>query len=266
MAMTVILRRGSRGQLVRQWQVFLIRKEFLGAGNDTGFFGPLTDAATRRYQAARGLVADGIVGPKTFAAAVADVPPFESEPSPPPLPIADPNFPPKPDFGPLATSPHAIRMALFGEYDFEIANRPNVKILGDWERRNLVSVPIPQLARVPNVHFAPNNRIRFHRKAADQLQALWQAWEDHGLLDRVIGFEGSFNPRLIAGTNILSNHAFGTAFDINVPHNEFGEKRAAVGQLGSVRELVPLANAHGFFWGGHFSTPDGMHFEIAKLL
>jgi len=29
---------------------------------------------------------------------------------------------------------------------------------------------------------------------------------------------------------------------------------------------VPLANEHGFYWGGHFRhRPDGMHFEIAVL-
>ncbi|NRA35694.1 MAG: M15 family metallopeptidase, partial [Polyangiaceae bacterium] len=36
---------------------------------------------------------------------------------------------------------------------------------------------------------------------------------------------------------------------------------------GSVRELVTIAEEHGFYWGGFFSTrPDGMHFEAAKVL
>jgi hypothetical protein len=39
-----------------------------------------------------------------------------------------------------------------------------------------------------------------------------------------------------------------------------------MGQKGCVRELVPIANEFGFYWGGHFSRMDGMHFEIAKLL
>jgi hypothetical protein len=35
-----------------------------------------------------------------------------------------------------------------------------------------------------------------------------------------------------------------------------------------VRELVPIANAFGFYWGGHFGAGrvDGMHFEVAKVL
>ncbi|MBP0575977.1 M15 family metallopeptidase [Mycobacterium tuberculosis] len=40
-----------------------------------------------------------------------------------------------------------------------------------------------------------------------------------------------------------------------------------MGAKGCVRELVPIANRFGFYWGGHFSTrADGMHFEVAKLL
>jgi hypothetical protein len=40
-----------------------------------------------------------------------------------------------------------------------------------------------------------------------------------------------------------------------------------VGQKASVRELVGIANANGFNWGGHYENrKDGMHFEIAKIL
>jgi hypothetical protein len=64
---------------------------------------------------------------------------------------------------------------------------------------------------------------------------------------------------------VLSNHAFGTAFDINVNWNRLGTIPALVGQKGSVRELVQIANNNGFYWGGHFTRKDGMHFEIAKI-
>jgi hypothetical protein len=30
-------------------------------------------------------------------------------------------------------------------------------------------------------------------------------------------------------------------------------------------QLVPIAHKWGFWWAGHFSTPDGMHFEVAVL-
>ncbi|MBP0649891.1 M15 family metallopeptidase, partial [Mycobacterium tuberculosis] len=57
------------------------------------------------------------------------------------------------------------------------------------------------------------------------------------------------------------------AFDINAEWNPLGVEPAAMGAKGCVRELVPIANRFGFYWGGHFSTrADGMHFEVAKLL
>ena len=30
-------------------------------------------------------------------------------------------------------------------------------------------------------------------------------------------------------------------------------------------ELVPIFEKHGFYWGGNFSEPDGMHFEYARV-
>ncbi len=68
------LARGSRGEDVRQLQVFLSYKSrYLEAGNATGFFGPLTEAAVKKFQCERvnlcsGSVATngyGSVGPRT---------------------------------------------------------------------------------------------------------------------------------------------------------------------------------------------------------
>jgi len=65
----------------------------------------------------------------------------------------------------------------------------------------------------------------------------------------------------------LSNHAFGTAIDINVPQNWLGVIPARIGEEGCLRELVPLANKFGFYWGGHYPVrPDGMHFEVVKII
>lgn len=61
------LRRRSEGN-----PVFLVKEVqkkigFVGDKVD-GVFGPLTEAAVRRFQRDHGLVPDGIVGPKTWAA------------------------------------------------------------------------------------------------------------------------------------------------------------------------------------------------------
>jgi hypothetical protein len=69
-----------------------------------------------------------------------------------------------------------------------------------------------------------------------------------------------------AAQGILSNHAFGSAFDINYDWNKLGAVPALAGQKGSVRELVSIAQENGFYWGGHFERLDGMHFEVAKIL
>lgn len=55
------LRRGAFGDLVRRMQAILQIEA-------DGFFGPITEAAVRVFQRSQGLVDDGIVGPKTWAA------------------------------------------------------------------------------------------------------------------------------------------------------------------------------------------------------
>lgn len=62
-----ILRRGSRGLAVRDLQSRLTALG-MAPGPIDGIFGPLTEAAVRRFQASRGLTVDGIVGPATFVA------------------------------------------------------------------------------------------------------------------------------------------------------------------------------------------------------
>lgn len=60
-----LVRRGSKGTDVRHAQSRLNAHGFNLAVD--GVFGPRTDTAVRRFQRARGLVADGIVGPLTWA-------------------------------------------------------------------------------------------------------------------------------------------------------------------------------------------------------
>jgi hypothetical protein len=64
------IRHGSRGEAVREAQQRLAAHGFDPGGVD-GVFGGKTLAATKRFQAARGLSADGIIGPKTWGALLA---------------------------------------------------------------------------------------------------------------------------------------------------------------------------------------------------
>jgi len=258
-----VLKEDMKGPDVKRWQNFLIGQGF-DPGLADGQFSTRTRDATMAFQSRFGLTADGAVGNSTWGQAmVLGLPVLED------LPTGDqkgPDFPPKPSFPPLTST--AERQALFGRFKFEAdpipGNRENIKILGDWEAQNIVRVQIPQLAGIAG---APaSGAIRFHRLAVAQLVSLWKAWGDAGLLERVKTWGGSFVPRFIRGSDtVLSNHAFGTAFDINVAFNPLGAQPALVGRPGSVRELVPIANQNGFYWGGHFTRLDGMHFEVAVL-
>jgi hypothetical protein len=148
-------------------------------------------------------------------------------------------------------------------YEFVRAAAPEnpeaIQILGTWEQDNIVNIEVPQLAKVTGAR----TTIAFNKAAADALKAAWLEIEQQGLLDRVISWDGAFVKRTIRGSStILSNHACGLAFDINVAVHSFGRAPPAAGERGSVRELVPIFAKHGFVWGGDATRPDGGHFEF----
>ena len=261
-----ILRKGSEGQDVTRWQNFLIGQGHLRATAD-GDFGPVTEKATKAFQRTHGLSSDGIVGPQTLGKAL--MLGFDAgfvdrvEPESNPVLVST---------SPLRPTSARTRERLFGTFRYEAAptsrNPERIRILDEWESENIQVVDIPQLRGIPVYGRPSSGRMRFHIKAAEQLKTLWAAWEEAGVLHHVLTYEGSYNPRFIRGSReVLSNHAYGSAFDINYQWNRLGAIPALEGQEGSVRDLVAIANDHGFFWGGHFSRrPDGMHFEVAKLL
>lgn len=61
------IRRGSTGAVVKQAQVSLNGWGF-SPGPIDGIFGSKTEAATKSFQRAKGLVVDGVIGPKTWIA------------------------------------------------------------------------------------------------------------------------------------------------------------------------------------------------------
>ena len=100
-----------------------------------------------------------------------------------------------------------------------------------------------------------------------QMQGLWKFWRQQDLLGPNIHWGGLWNPRLKRGGDTLSNHAWGTAFDINASANPLGCLPAFPGENGSLFGLVESAQRFGFGWGGHYATRlDGMHFEVVKVL
>lgn len=256
-----VLKLGIAGSDVRKWQMFLVGQR-LAQFVPNGKFGPATRAATIAFQTKHALDPDGKVGNQTLGRAMAlgfELIDFVGDKSS--------GFPKQPDFKPLIGI--VARQQVFGRFSFVSAPQPDnaeaIRITDDWERQNIVKVVIPQLAGISG---APSSgTVRFHRLAAKQLQALFRAWSKARVLSRVITWGGSFAPRFIRGsTTVLSNHAFGSAFDINAAFNPLGAEPAFPGERGCVFDLVSIAQDHGFYWGGHFEKRrDGMHFEVAEV-
>jgi hypothetical protein len=130
-----------------------------------------------------------------------------------------------------------------------------------WEAQNIITVDIPQLRNVPG---ANNGKIQFNKHAAAQLKAAWAEVEARGLLERVKTFQGSPTWKSV-GEN-LSAHALCLSVDINSGLNPIGVVPPYVGELGSVRELVPIFQKYGFAWGGDWKVPDGGHFEVVRIV
>lgn len=256
-----VLKPGIEGSDVRKWQVFLVGQR-LARFTPNGKFGPATRVATIAFQKKHKLDPDGKVGNQTLGHAMTlgfELIDFVADKSS--------GFPKLPKFKPLVGT--AARQQIFGRFSFVPAPQPDnkeaIRITDDWESENIVKVVIPQL---PGIKGAPSSgTVRFHRLAARQLQQLFKAWSKARLLNRVVTWDGSFVARFIRGSNtVLSNHAFGSAFDINAALNPLGAEPAFPGKAGCVYDLVRIAHDHGFYWGGHFaSRRDGMHFEVAEV-
>lgn len=258
-----ILRRGNEGEEVRRWQNFLIGQGLLKDLAD-GIFGPRTETATRKFQRRKRLEIDGTVGPHTYGAALSAG--FDPSFYDPQGGTSGLDWPPQPIFPPLNSN--VQRAETFGGFRYEriAAGKDEIRILDNWESRNIVSLAVPQLRGVKGAR--ADGKIRVHKRVVEQFKALFEAWEEEQMMPLVLTWEGSFVPRYQRGSATkLSNHAWGTAFDIDYQWNKLGAVPALRGRKGSVRELVPAANRLGFYWGGHFrSRPDGMHFEVARVL
>ena len=255
-----ILRRGSEGDDVRRWQAFLRGRELLEVVD--GLFGSKSEQATRAYQKSRKIEVDGQVGPRTYGTALLDG--FDPGFTDPLGGTSGADWPPPPTFGALVTN--AEREQVFGKFEYTpVPGSDDIKIKGNWVAKNIVAITIPQLAGVKGG--PKSGRVAVHRLAAAQLTRLFEAWEQDGLISLIKTWDGLFAPRFVRGSKTnLSNHAWGTGFDVNYAWNHLGALPALRSQPGSVRELVPRANELGFYWGGHFSRRDGMHFEVARLL
>ena len=265
--------RGFVGADVVRLQNFLNHELQAGLVAD-GVYGGGTFDAVKRFEQANGLAATGQCAGATLAkardrgfdAVVFDVTAGNSGAA----------FPGRPANLPQPTA--AITASMFGSFPFErdpLPNNPeNIRILNDWQARNIITITVPQLVGVPVI--LPNRvvlsqgKVNCHRLAQGKILALFEAWESAGLANRILTWDGGFSARLKRRARVpipanLSNHSFGATFDINAQLNPQGKVPVLMGKRGCVRELVDIAARHGLYWGGFFGRADGMHFEVARL-
>lgn len=258
------LRLGSTGIDVEKWQIFLRGRKKGSCVVVTGIFDQITHAETQEFQAKSKLDDDGIVGPATVATALKAGYNALTDDS---NDVMGPNWPARPAVKSLA---YQDRTKIFGNFSYVASptssNPEAITITDNWSKDNIALVELKQLKAVKG---APSNcTIQFHKKLENQIVQLFNAWEAECLTAHIKTWGGSWVPRYVRGSRTsLSNHAWGTAFDINVQWNMLGTIPALRGKEGSVRDLVEIAYANGFYWGGWFpNRPDGMHFEAYKIL
>lgn len=82
---------------------------------------------------------------------------------------------------------------------------------------------------------------------------------DRNLRDQIRTWDGCFNIRKKRGAATPSLHSWGLAIDINAAWNGFGKAPTMSA------DLVKCFTDAGFDWGGTWSKPDGMHFQLRAL-
>lgn len=132
-----------------------------------------------------------------------------------------------------------------------MANWGNIRRLGNprsagWADKNLTTVAAPNGAA-----------FRVNKLAASDFKGFLKDLDASGY---DIKSSGGYNLRNIRGRSVLSQHAFGTAIDVNADSNPMLSRGdGVVTDLPS--NIRALAADHNLEWGGDFRRPDAMHFE-----
>lgn len=136
-----------------------------------------------------------------------------------------------------------------GHYSYRVLGGGHVAPDPAWVAAHIVTEQVPILGSVTC------NRMLF-----PQLKAALAEVVARGLAKDVHTYNGCYNPRFIAGTTALSNHAFGLAIDIDAATNQRGTR----GTMNPA--VVQIFERWGFTWGGTWRYTDPMHFEMNRLV
>jgi hypothetical protein len=146
-----------------------------------------------------------------------------------------------------AVLPQAQIKAHFGEFSYRAGAGDGFEQDPGWQAENIVTRTVPILGAV-----------RCHRGIVDALVGALTEIQTAGLARLVeqAGYDGCFNPRFVAGSDSVSRHAWGAAFDMGFSSNPTG--------LESVQDprLVEIFRRWGFTSGDSWLVPDAGHFEF----
>lgn len=261
-----ILYKGLTGEDVTRWQTFLMGKGYTLVTD--GVFCERTDYVTRSWQRSNKLAVDGQVGRASWKMAIIEGFPIVDSNSSSPVPAKKVvgRFPARPaGLAPYVSNEE--RMQVFGRFSYRAApvkgDPEAIRITDDWEDRHIVKASVPALYAA-GLH--SKAYVSCHKDFQPAVERFFTEAHKSGMMRRLIkSYDGLWVPRFVRGSRTtLSNHAWGTAFDLNCDTNPRGHEPAAWGEPGCLYELVALAHECGMWWGGHFSRLDGMHFEKAK--
>ena len=148
-----------------------------------------------------------------------------------------------------AVLPQAQIKARFGEFSYRTTVGDAIEPDPAWESESIVTREVPLLGQV-----------RCHRGIIDALVGALTEIERAGLAALVhqAGYDGCFVPRFVAGSDSLSRHAWGAAFDIGVSTNPTGVESA------QDPRLVEIFRRWGFTSGDSWLIPDAGHFEYVE--
>ena len=145
--------------------------------------------------------------------------------------------------------PNALVKEMFG--DFQIKERDGVWITTEpeWREENI------QNKRMPILGITRCHRLMWEPLEGALNQILEEGLEGYLSTEEWRSSGGCYAPRRIsrfdAGGSI-SRHAWGIAIDINT-------------KSGYPPRIVEIFNSWGFAWGGTWTSPDEMHFELRDL-
>lgn len=142
--------------------------------------------------------------------------------------------------------------------------------MGDWGK----GWPDCDRSKLAKVRRDDGMTLVVRQELAELVAMLCDRTEALGV-DLVPGHCWGFACRAVRGSDVPSNHSWGTAVDLNAPanpmatakwHSRYGNNDSHGRNLKTQfsPEIVELWTSHGFVWGGHWTRrPDPMHFEFA---